>query len=100
MHFAGKNATGATMKTTAQLLDKALSIKPAPYWTAQLDLARTTLNTAKVRGHLSPAIAGALADAMGEDVQRWMLIAALESERDSACKTRMLDRLRPLMTSF
>ena len=78
------------MQTTIELLEKALSQQPAPYWTKKLNLARTTLATAKVRGHLSPSIAGALAEEMGEDHQKWFVIAALEGERDSACKTRMV----------
>lgn len=78
------------MQTTLELLEKALSQQPAPYWTQKLNLARTTLATAKVRGHLSPSIAGALAEEMGEDYQKWFVIAALEGERDSACKSRMV----------
>lgn len=80
------------MQTTMRLLEKALDKEPAPYWTKRLKLARTTLNTSKVRGHLSPAIAGAIAEELGEDVEQWIVIAALESERDSACKNRMLTR--------
>ena len=78
------------MQSTIELLEKALSSHPAPYWTKRLNLARNTLGTSKVRGHLSPAIAGALAEEMGEDSQKWMVIAALESEKDSACKSRMV----------
>lgn len=78
------------MHTTLDLLEKALAQKPATYWTERLNLARTTLATAKVRGHLSPSIAGALAEEMGEDAQKWLVIAALEGERDSACKSRMV----------
>ena len=75
------------------LLDTALAQQPAPFWTQRLKLARNTLHTAKVRGHLSPAIAGALAEELGEDAREWIVVAALESERDSACKTRMIKRL-------
>ncbi len=84
------------MHNTAQLLEKALSLQPASYWTEKLQLARTTLATAKVRGHLSPSIAGALAEEMGEDVKNWIVIAALESERNSACKTRLMERFKRL----
>lgn len=80
------------MQTTADLLNKALEQEPATYWTKKLKLARTTLATAKCRQHLSPALAGALAEELGEDVEKWMLIAALESERESACKERMVRR--------
>ena len=80
------------MKSTADLLKKALSQEEMPYWTKKLGLARQTLHTAKVRGRLSPAIAGALAEELGEDAAAWMVIAALEGERESACKTRMIKK--------
>lgn len=75
---------------TMELLDKALRLKPAPYWTKQLKLSRGALHAAKTRGHLSPSIAGALAEEMGEDYHKWFVIGALESERESACKERMI----------
>lgn len=78
---------------TMILLDRALEIHPAPFWTNKLKLSRNALHAAKNRGHLSPAIAGALAEELGEDYQKWMVIAALESERDSACKTRMVRKI-------
>lgn len=81
------------MQTTMTLLDEALARQPAPFWTQRLKLSRTTLHASKTRGHLSPAVAGALADEMGLEPLDWMAIAALESERDSACKTRMLKRV-------
>jgi len=80
------------MQTTMTLLDAALAIKPAADWHRDLKLSRNALHTAKQRGNLSPAIAGALAEELGEDVQEWIVRAALESERDSACKERMLKR--------
>lgn len=82
------------MQTTMTLLDNALSKQPAPYWTERLKLSRSALHTAKTRGHLSPAIAGALAEELGEPIDEWMVIAALESEKDSACKDRMLRRFQ------
>tara|TARA_Y100001972_G_scaffold110673_1_gene142630 strand:+ start:245 stop:511 length:267 start_codon:yes stop_codon:yes gene_type:complete len=81
------------MKHTMQLLDQALALHGAPYWHEKLDLSRNALHTAKQRGHVSPAIAGALAEELGQDPRDWIAIAALESERDSACKTRMLKRV-------
>lgn len=87
------------MPNTMNLLTQALQIKSAADWQRQLHLSRNALHTTKQRGNLSPAIAGALAQAMGQDVEKWIVVAALESERDSACKTLMLDRLRR-MTAF
>ncbi len=81
------------MQTTMNLLDAALAANPAPYWHDRLKLSRNALHTAKTRGHLSPAIAGALADELGENVNEWIVVAALESERESACKDRMLKKI-------
>lgn len=80
------------IKSTMDLLDRALSKQPAPYWHERLNLSRNALHTARMRGHISPAIAGALAEEMGEDPQPWIVLAALESKRESACKTRMVRR--------
>lgn len=78
------------MKTTMNLLEEALNKHPAAYWHDKLNLSRNALHSAKHRGNLSPAIAGALAEELGEPVEKWIVIAALESERESACKTRMM----------
>ncbi|WP_311223474.1 MULTISPECIES: hypothetical protein [unclassified Acidovorax] len=87
------------MQTTMNLLEIALKQQPAPYWHERLNLSRNALHNARLRGHISPAIAGALAEELGQDVKEWIVVAALESERDSACKTRMLKRL-PKLTSL
>ncbi len=84
------------MQTTMNLLDAALAQHPAPYWHEKLKLSRNALHSAKHRGNLSPAIAGALAEELGQDVKTWIVVAALESERDSACKTRMMKRVAKL----
>lgn len=81
------------MKSTLTLLNKAEAQQPIPYWSKKLELARQTLHNSKQRGHLSPAIAFALADELGENPLEWAVIAAAESEKDSACKRRMLKTL-------
>ena len=78
------------MQTTLELLDAALEKKNAREWAEKLKLSPNALRTAKHRGNLSPAIAGALAEELGEPVEKWIVIAALESERESACKSRMV----------
>lgn len=78
------------MQTTLDLLDTALKTKNAREWAEKLHLSPNALRTAKHRGNLSPAIAGAIAEELGEPVEKWIVIAALESERDSACKSRMV----------
>lgn len=81
------------MQTTMQLLDAALTSEHNLCTLAEeLGLSKRALHTAKAREHLSPAIAGALAEKLGENVEQWIVIAALESEKDSSCKQRMLRR--------
>lgn len=58
------------MGDTMQLLSKVLEIKRASRWSEELDIDVSTLAQAKKRGHLSPAVAGAIADKLGENVQR------------------------------
>lgn len=81
------------MDTTMDLLGKALEKANTAAWTKKLELAQNSLYTAKIRGHLSPAIAGRLAELLEEDVEKWIVIAALESEKDSACKKHLIKRL-------
>lgn len=80
------------MQSTMNLLAEALKVKPASKWTEELNLSKGAISAAKTREHLSPAIAGALAEKLGKNVEGWVFIAAVESEKDSACKERMLRR--------
>lgn len=88
------------MQNTMTLLDAALSKQPAARWTEELKLSRGALSAAKNRGHLSPAIAGSIAEKLGEPVETWIAIAALESEKDSACKAHMLRRFTRAVRSL
>jgi hypothetical protein len=82
------------MQTTMNLLQTALEQdKNLARWTKRLGLSGKALYNAEARGHLSPAIAGALADELGEDPTPWIVVAALESERESACKSRLIKRM-------
>lgn len=72
------------------LYERAVAVKNPSEWARELGLERTALHQAKKREHLSPAIAGAIAEKLGEPVMEWMAVAALESEKDSACKDQML----------
>lgn len=78
------------MQSTMNLLAKAEAQKTIADWTKQLRLSPKALYNAKQRNHMSPAIAGAIAKHMGEPVEKWVCIAALESEKDSACKTMLI----------
>lgn len=91
--MCSKYTTRGKMETTMNLLDRALTVKSIGEWTSDLGLSGKALYNAQYRRHLSPAIAGDIAERLGEDVDSWIVVAALESERDSACKTRMVRRL-------
>lgn len=75
-----------------ELLDKALKTATAAEWQRRLGLSDSALYMATNRGRLSPAIAGALAEQLGENIAAWVIVAALEGERDSACKDAMVKR--------
>lgn len=77
---------------TMELLDKALEKASLYEWTNILGLHEQSLYSARRRGNLSPSIAGAIAEQLGEPVEQWIVIAALEGERDSACRDRMMTR--------
>lgn len=87
------------MAETMKLLEKALQIKTAASWSRDLGLGISTLDKCKNRGHLSPAIAGAMAESMGLNAINWIAVAALESERDSTCAARMKRKFGKI-TSF
>lgn len=76
-------------RTTLALLDLALASGSLLSWSRRLGLSEQALRTARSRGRLSPAIAGALALELQMEPGPWMVIAALETERQSACKARM-----------
>lgn len=52
-------------------------------WCRHLGVNRTALSVARLRGRLTPAVAGNLARLMGEDPSKWITIAALEAEPDN-----------------
>ena len=81
------------MQTTMNLLADAEKVHDLSAWADKLGLSKRVLYTSKYREHLSPAVAGALAEELGRDPNEWIVVAALESERDSTCKTRMIKRI-------
>ena len=84
------------MQSTLNLLGEAEKQKNLSEWARELGLSTRALYTARDRGHLSPAVAGAMAEKLGKNVEGWVFIAAVESEKDSACKERMLKRARQI----
>ena len=71
------------MKTTMELLTRALEIKRAAHWCKELNLTESALTQARKRGRLSPTLAGNFAMKLGEDPKDWIAIAALEAEPES-----------------
>ncbi len=82
------------MPTTMQLLDTALRVDPsAAAWCKKLGVSRNTLAVAKVRGRLSPTIAGSIAKELGQDERDWISLAALEAEPPSNMRDTLMKRL-------
>ena len=81
------------MAATIDLLNQALKFKHAAAWCRDLNISTATLAQAKMRGRLSPVLAGNIAMDLGEDANRWMAVAALEAERESPLRDRLRERL-------
>lgn len=80
-----------------QLLHKALQRDPnQAFWCKQLEVSRTTLSVARIRGRLSPLVAADLARLLGEDIEHWTTVAVLESEPES----RKVNKLRGLLRTM
>ncbi|WP_198674918.1 hypothetical protein [Rhodoferax ferrireducens] len=88
---------GAKMNTTMELFQQALTVEPsAKAWCDELGVSRNTLAVAKIRGRLSPALAGGIAMKLGESPEHWIAVAALEAEPEST----LLQRLRKSQASW
>jgi len=81
------------MNTTKELLDRALKMQPAKQWCERYEISTGYLSDSKKRGHLSPTLAGNFAMDLGEDAKHWVVIAALETERDKPMNKRLRERL-------
>ena len=79
------------MQSTIALYHKAMQINPnAGAWCETLGLSRNALAVAKIRGRLSPGLAGALASNLpNEDVQHWINVATIEAEPNLTIKNRL-----------
>lgn len=78
------------MPQTIDLLNKALEIKTASEWARLFNIVPSAITNARRAGRVSPALAGNLAIELGEDAERWMLAAQLESRQE----IQLMDRLR------
>lgn len=85
------------MKTTMDLLDKAFSDQykgmTAAEWCRQLQVNRTALAVSRARGRLSPTVAGNLARLLGEPVEKWVAIAALEAEPETYGQQKLMSMI-------
>ncbi|MBL8355063.1 hypothetical protein ACUTR7_09035 [Delftia sp. NA_296.1] len=81
------------MTSTIELLEKALKSKRAATWCKDLNISSAAFAQAKMRGRLSPVLAGNIAMDLGEDASKWMAVAALEAERESPLRDRLRERL-------
>ena len=88
------------MQTTLNLLDRALEVKSAAEWSRLIGVPRAIFTTAKTRGNLSPVVAGEVAAELGEDPQRWIVIAVMETAKESACKTKLMKRLKKMTSLY
>ncbi len=78
------------MTKTLDLLDRAVAkFKSERAMSMALGFSPATMNTARSRGHLSPTVAGLIAQELGEDEMFWIALAAVEGERPSAQRDRL-----------
>lgn len=82
------------MTGTLALLEKALKIQKAAAWARDLALDPSAFAQAKKRGHLSPGIAGALAQRLHEDQKHWIAVAAVEAEAQPHLKAELMKAMR------
>jgi hypothetical protein len=59
----------------------------------KLGMSPTALNNAVMRGTISPVAAGQLAELIGEDIEHWMAVAAIEG----VPRSRVTDHLRRVL---
>jgi DNA-binding Xre family transcriptional regulator len=83
------------MRTTMELLDKALKKTGVSEraLSQQLGLSASNLAVARVRGNVSPIVAGQLAELVGEDLEHWMAVAVVESQP----RSRVTDHFRKVL---
>ena len=82
------------MRTTLDLLARALEGQSNTSLAAQLNLPVNVFSKAREREHLSPIQAAGIAELVGEDVKHWTAIAALEAERPSPVRDALLRTVR------
>lgn len=83
-----------------QLLHRALAQHDsAEHWAQQLGMSKSALGVAKHRGRLSPTTAGNLARLLGEPVEHWIAVAALEAEPNTYGRRKLQTMLETALKS-
>lgn len=87
------------MQKSVFLLHRALALKTQAELSRLLGVSPQVLSNQQRRGQLSPPIAFALAEALGENPLFWTAVAAAEGEKETSAKTRMIERLSEIETT-
>lgn len=82
------------MNATTALLQAALQVKKAAQWARDMNVEPSTFAQAKRRKHVSPEMAGYLAQELGLPADKWIAVAGLEATKDSPIKAQLLSRLQ------
>ena len=82
------------MKTTLDLLARALEGQTNLALAGKLHVYSSALSKARDRGRLSPILAGQVAEQLGEDVTYWIALAALEAEPPSTARDKLRRDIR------
>jgi hypothetical protein len=77
------------MKTTDLIALAEASGTPLATICRELGVNPSALGVAKYQGRLSPGLAAALADYLGESIERWALQAITEGERNAPLRRRL-----------
>ncbi len=92
-----KNST--EMDQSIQLLHRALEREPSQaFWCKQLGVSRSALAVAKLRGRLSPSLAGNLCRLLNleDELEHWVAIAGLEAEPPTYARSKIQSLLRTI----
>lgn len=83
------------MQTTLDLLDRALAVTKLSErkLAEQLGYSPNACASSRNHGSLSPVMAGQLAELVGEPVQKWIALAALEASSPARTPAGVRQRL-------
>lgn len=86
--------------STLSLLHRLLAMDPnGSHWAEHLGVSRAAVSIARVRGRLSPTMAGTAADLLGENPEPWIALAALEAEPETRARNKLIRALATKLNS-